>query len=122
VDHPSGVPGLGLAELLEALASADPAARAGAIARARSEAGVEEVLIGSLSDPSPEVRAAAIRGLARMEGRRATDALIEVSAGDLSILVRAEAVAALGRILEARTPPRPEPAGSAEPGGSGDAV
>jgi HEAT repeat protein len=118
VDLPSGVPGLGLAELLEALASADPSARAGAIARARPEAGVEEVLIGSLSDPSPEVRAAAIRVLARMEGRRATDALIEVSAGDISILVRAEAVAALGRILEARTPAQPEPPGTGEPGGS----
>jgi HEAT repeat protein len=119
VDHPSAVPGLGLAELLEALASADPAARAGAIARARPEAGVEGALIESLADPSPEVRAAAIRVLARMEGRRATDALIEISAGDISIQVRTEAVAALGRILEARTPPRPEPSGSAEPGGSG---
>jgi HEAT repeat protein len=113
------VPGLGLTELLEALASADPAARAGAVARARLEPSVEEVLIESLSDPSPEVRAAAIRVLARMEGRRATDALMEVSAGDISILVRAEAVAALGRILEARTPPRPEPPGTEEPGGSG---
>jgi HEAT repeat protein len=117
VDHPSGAPGLGLAELLEALASADPVVRAGAIARARPQAGVEEVLIGSLSDPSPEVRAAAVRTLARMEGRRVTEALIEVSAGDISILVRAEAVAALGRILEARTPPQPERPGTGEPGG-----
>jgi HEAT repeat protein len=119
VDHPSGVSGLGLAELLAALGSADPAARAAAIARARSEPGVEEVLIESLSDPAPEVRAAAIRVLARMEGRRATDALIEVSAGDISILVRAEAVAALGRILEARTPATPEPPAREEPRGSG---
>jgi len=116
------VPGLGLAELLEALASADPAARAGAIARARPEAGVEEVLLESLSDPSPEVRAAAVRVLARLKGRRATDALIEISAGDISILVRAEAVAALGRILEARTPPGPEPPGASEPGGAGGDV
>jgi HEAT repeat protein len=117
VDHPSGVPGLGLAELLEALASADPVVRAGAIARARPQAGVEEVLIESLSDPSPEVRAAAVRALARMEGRRVTEALIAVSAGDISILVRTEAVAALGRILEALTPPQSERPGTGEPGG-----
>jgi HEAT repeat protein len=117
VDHPSDVPGLGLAELLEALASSDPAIRAGAIVRARAEAGVEEVLIQSLSDPSAQVRAAAVRALTRMEGRRATEALIEVSAGDLSILVRAEAVAALGRILEARTPPAAQKPGVDEQAG-----
>jgi hypothetical protein len=44
-------------------------------------------------------------------------ALIEVSAGDISILVRAEAVAALGRILEARTPPQQEPPGAGEQAG-----
>jgi HEAT repeat protein len=117
VDHPSDVPGLGLAELLEALASADPAIRAGAIASARPQSGVEEVLIESLSDPSAEVRATAVRALAQMEGRRATEALIEVSAGDISILVRTEAVAALGRILQARTPPLADRPGAGEQAG-----
>jgi HEAT repeat protein len=121
VDHPSGVPGLGLAELLEALASADPAVRAGAIARARPQTGVEEVLIECLSDPSPEVRAAAVRALARIEGRRVAEALIEVSAGDISILVRAEAVAALGRILEARTPAPPGRPGAGDQTGGTEA-
>jgi HEAT repeat protein len=74
---------------------------------------VQEVLIESLADPAAEVRAATVRTLARLEGRRATEALIEVSAGDVSVLVRAEAVAALGRILQARTPPRePAPEGT----------
>jgi HEAT repeat protein len=108
VDPTSGAPRLGLAELLEALASDDPSVRAAAIGRASSQAGVADVLIESLADPSQEVRAAAVRALARMQGRRATDALIEVSSGDLSVLVRAEAVAALGRILEARAP-SPDP-------------
>jgi HEAT repeat protein len=102
VDSSSGVPGLGLAELLEGLASPDPAVRAGAVARARPSSGVEEVLIQALSDPSPEVRAAAVRALARVDGRRAVEALLQVSSDDLSVLVRAEAVAAIGRILEAR--------------------
>jgi HEAT repeat protein len=107
VDHISGTSGLGLAELLEALASPDPAARADAIGRVRPQAGVEEVLIESLADPAPEVRAAAVRGLARTQGPRGTEALIQVSAGDISVLVRAEAVAAIGRILRARTPAGP---------------
>jgi HEAT repeat protein len=77
---------------------------------------MEEVLIESLADPAAEVRAAAVRTLARVQGRRATEALIEVSAGDVSVLVRAEAVAALGRILQPRTPP-PEPG----PEGTGSA-
>jgi HEAT repeat protein len=115
VDSSSGVPGLGLAELLEALASPDPAVRAGAVARARPSSGVEEVLIQALSDPSPEVRAAAVRALARVDGRRAVEALLQVSSEDLSVLVRAEAIAAIGRILEARQhrPAGPEPEGAA---------
>jgi HEAT repeat protein len=118
VDHTPGVPGLGLAELLEALASPDPAVRAGAIARARHHAGVQEVLIESLADPAQEVRAAAVRTLGRMEGRRATEALIEVSSGDVSVLVRAEAVAALGRRLQGRTVPEPpRPTGREGPAG-----
>jgi HEAT repeat protein len=101
-------PGLGLAELLEALASPDPALRAAAIARTRPQPAMEEVLIETLSDPAPEVRAVAVRALARLEGRRGAEALIEVASGDVSVLVRAEAVAGLGRILEARSR-RPEP-------------
>jgi len=112
VDPTSGAPRLGLAELLDALASADPSVRAAAIGRASPHAGVADVLIESLADPSQEVRAATVRALARTQWRRATDALIEVSSGDLSVLVRAEAVAALGRILEARVP-SPGPGGPA---------
>jgi HEAT repeat protein len=96
-------PGLGLAELLEALASPDPAVRAAAIARTRPQPAMQGVLLGSLADPAPEVRAAAVRAVSRLEGRRVAEALIEVSSGDVSVLVRAEAVAAIGRILEART-------------------
>jgi HEAT repeat protein len=108
MDHSAGGPQLGLAELMEALASSDPAVRAGAIARARPSPGTEDVLIDALADPDPGVRREAVRALARTEGRKATGALIEVSAGDVSVAVRAEAVAALARILIARTPP-PEP-------------
>lgn len=105
VDHSAGGPQLGLAELMEALASSDPAVRARAIARARPSPGAEDVLIDALGDPDPSVRREAVRALARTEGRKATGALIEVSAGDVSVAVRAEAVAALGRILQARLPP-----------------
>ena len=104
MDHSAGGPQLGLAELMEALASSDPAVRARGIARARPSAGAEDVLIDALADPDPDVRREAVRALARTEGRKATGALIEVSAGDVSIAVRAEAVAALGRILLARAP------------------
>src|ERR671937_482420 len=103
MDRTAGRPGLGLAELLEALASPDPAVRAAAIARTRPQPAMQGVLLGSLADPAPEVRAAAVRAVSRLEGRRVAEALIEVSSGDVSVLVRAEAVAAIGRILEART-------------------
>jgi len=93
--------------LMEALASSDPAVRARGIARARPSPGAEDVLIDALADPDPDVRREAVRALARTEGRKATGALIEVSAGDVSIAVRAEAVAALGRILLARAPEEP---------------
>jgi len=105
MDHSAGGPQLGLAELMEALASGDPAVRARAIAQASPSPGTEDVLIDALSDPDPDVRREAVRALARTEGRKATGALIEVSAGDVSVAVRAEAVAALGRILLAHTPP-----------------
>ena len=123
MDHSAGGPQLGLAELLEALASSDPAVRARAIARARPSPGTEDVLIDALADPDPDVRREAVRALARTEGRKATSALIEVSAGDISVAVRAEAVAALGRILLAHTPPaEPEHEGPpSEAGGQGEA-
>jgi HEAT repeat protein len=112
MDQSAGGPWLGLAELLEALASSDPAVRARAIARARLSPGAEDVLIEALGDADPDVRREAVRALARTEGRKATGALLEVSSGDVSVAVRAEAVAALGRILLARRGPEepPEPA------------
>jgi HEAT repeat protein len=119
VDPTSGPPGLGLAELLEAPASPDPALRAGAIGRARPHGGVQEVLIESLADPAPEVRAAAVRALATTGGRRALEALIETSSGDASALVRAEAVAALGRILDERSLPPGSPGPEAGEDGAG---
>jgi HEAT repeat protein len=95
-------PSLGLAELRAALASPDPAVRARAVPRVRQERGVQEALIEALRDASPDVRRAVVRALARMEGPTATRELIRVSTDDLSVAVRAEAVAALGRILESR--------------------
>ncbi|HEY3211090.1 MAG TPA: HEAT repeat domain-containing protein [Actinomycetota bacterium] len=99
---PAGAPSLGLSELRAALASPDPGVRARAIRRARPEPGVQEALIEALRDASADVRRATVRALARLQGPRATRALIQVSTGDLSVSVRAEAVAALGKILEAR--------------------
>lgn len=101
MDHAGG-PWLGLSELRAALSSPDPGVRAHAIQRARPEPGIQEALIEALRDPSADVRRAAVRALARLQGPRATRALIQVSTGDLSVSVRTEAVAALGRILEAR--------------------
>ena len=123
MDHTAGGHQLGLAELMEALASGDPAVRARAIARARPSPGTEDVLIEALSDPDPNVRREAVRALARTEGRKATGALIEVSAGDVSVAVRAEAVAALGRILLAHTPPTEtqHEGGPSVEGGNGEA-
>jgi len=100
--EPAG-PSLGLSELRAALASPDPRVRAGAIPGVRPEPGGHEALIEALRDVSADVRRAAVRALGRLQGPRATRALIHVSTGDLSVSVRAEAVAALGRILEART-------------------
>ena len=47
---------------------------------------------------------AAVHTLGRGDGPKAAQALMEVSAGDVSVAVRAEAVAALGRILQGRFP------------------
>jgi HEAT repeat protein len=100
---PGGARSLGLSELRAALASPDPAVRARAIPRARPEPGVQEALIESLRDASSEVRRAAVRALAHLSGAAATRELIRVTGDDLSAAVRAEAVAALGRMLQART-------------------
>lgn len=103
MDPARGGRSLGLSELRAALASPDPAVRASAIPRVREEAGVQDALVEALRDASADVRRAAVRTLARLGGPGATSALIHVSMNDLSVSVRAEAVAALGRILEART-------------------
>jgi HEAT repeat protein len=102
MDPARGGRSLGLSELRAALASPDPSVRARAIPRVRPEPGVQETLIEALRDAAPEVRRAAVRTLTRLRGPRVTAALIHVSTNDLSVSVRAEAVAALGRILEAR--------------------
>jgi HEAT repeat protein len=114
MDQTAGGPLLDVAELMEALISTDPRVRARAIARARASPGTEDVLIDALRDPDPEVRREAVRALARTEGRKATGALMEVSEGDVSVAVRAEAVAALGRILLARLPPEADEQESGE--------
>jgi len=103
MDPARGGRSLGLSELRAALASSDPAVRARAIPRVREEPGVQDALIEALRDASADVRRAAVRTLARLQGSGATRALIHVSTNDLSVAVRAEAVAALGRILETRT-------------------
>jgi HEAT repeat protein len=102
MDPARGGRSLGLSELRAALASSDPAIRARAIARVREEPGVQDALIEALRDASAEVRRAAVRTLARLQAPGTTRALIHVSSNDLSVAVRAEAVAALGRILETR--------------------
>ena len=103
MDPARGGRSLGLSELLAALASSDPAVRARAIPRVRPEPGVKEALIEALRDASSDVRRAAVRELAQMREPGTASALIHVSMTDLSIVVRAEAVAALWSILESRT-------------------
>jgi HEAT repeat protein len=103
-DETEGERELEPAEVEEALASTDPHARAQALLRARREAGLERILVQALEDDEPRVRRAAVRALAALRGPRGTHALMQVAAHDLSGLVRAEAIAALGRILEARSP------------------
>jgi HEAT repeat protein len=97
-------PQLAPAEVEEALGSTDPQARAQALLRARREAGLERILVQALEDDEPRVRRAAVRALAALRGPRGTRALMQVAAHDLSGNVRAEAIAALGRILETRFP------------------
>src|SRR5437870_2250711 len=80
----SGAPELGAGGLSDALASAEPAVRYDAVDRAGRGPDVLEVVLDALVDPDPEVRRAAVRALVRGDGPRATRALIEVSAGDVS--------------------------------------
>ena len=91
-------------EVEAALGSTDPQARAQALLRARREAGLERILVQALEDDEARVRRAAVRALAALRGPRGTRALMQVAAHDLSGTVRAEAIAALGRILETRAP------------------
>ena len=100
-DPPPSGP-LGAGELRQALASGDPAARADAIARVRPEPGVEEALVEALDDSDPGVRWAAVRALAGFRGAITIRALMRVASGDIAPTVRAEAVAAVGNLLEKR--------------------
>ena len=88
------------ADLQKALASSDPAERASAIGRARLDPTAEQAVIEALQDADPDVRRASIKKLARWRRPLGIRALIQASAGDPSPSVRAEAVAALGAILE----------------------
>jgi hypothetical protein len=94
-------------ELRSALASADPSLRAAGLNRARPGPGVEQAVVEALADTEVDVRLAALRALVRLRGPRGTGILIEVAASDLSPAVRAEAVAAIARILDGRTLPPP---------------
>jgi HEAT repeat protein len=109
--HGPGDAALGAGELRQALGSPDPALRAAALDRARPGPGVEEILVGALRDHSPEVRRAAARAIGRVDGPVATRALMEQLSGDLSVRVRLEAVAAIGRILSERVRDGNEPGG-----------
>ena len=91
-------PGLGLSELHAALGSDDPARRADAVRRVRSDPGVEQALVETLSDPDEGVRRASVTALGRLGGPVATRALIRMSAIDPSPEVRGDAVEALGRL------------------------
>ncbi|MGH2573408.1 MAG: HEAT repeat domain-containing protein [Actinomycetota bacterium] len=116
MDESPGVPELGLRALRDELSSSDPSERAAALSRARLEPGVEEVLIEALRDSDERVRRESVRTLARLGTAGGRLALIEVSSSDISPAVRAEAVAALGRILESL---RPRPAPGGDPGEEG---
>jgi hypothetical protein len=94
----------------EALRSQDPVRRANAILSAPVGSDLERLLVLHLGDPSPSVRVACVRRLVAAHGPRGVRALIRAAAQDPSPTVRGEAIAALGRIMEARTrsdTPRP---------------
>jgi hypothetical protein len=100
VDPPHPDPELEFVEFERALASRDPGRRAAALLHAPERPGAEELIIRVLmADPAVDVRRAAARSLARFRGAGATRALIAASSLDLSPAVRAEAVAAVGRLL-----------------------
>ena len=61
-------------------------------------------MVGALDDPEPEVRLASVQALTRLRGPSGTRALMRAAAGDPSPAVRAEALAGLSRILQARSP------------------
>ncbi len=84
------------------LASPDPRRRAAAVARAAANPSGERWVVGALDDPDPSVRLEAVRTLARLARPRGIRALSRVAAGDVSRVVRREAVAGIGRILTAR--------------------
>ena len=94
----------GVAELRAALASADASVRARALLRAPPDPGVERLMIGALEDPEPEVRLASVQAITHLRGPGGTRALMDAAAGDPSPAVRAEALAGLSRILQARSP------------------
>ena len=87
-------------DLQKALASSDPAERASAIGRARLDPVAEQTVIEALQDADAEVRRASVKTLARWRRPLGIKALIQASATDPSPSVRADAVAALGAILE----------------------
>lgn len=89
---------LGPEEVRTGLGSADPAARADALRRARPEPSLGPLLAAALADPDQAVRAEAVRTLARVRGRDAARALMQVAVADPAPAVRREAVLALGRI------------------------
>lgn len=89
---------LGPEEVRAGLGSADPAARADALRRARPDPALAPLLATALADPEEAVRVEAVRALARLHGRGAARALMRVAAADPAPAVRCEAVLALGRI------------------------
>lgn len=62
------------------------------------------MVIGALRDRDDEVRRECVRTLARLGTPSGRQALIHASSADISPEVRAEAVAALGRVLESLRP------------------
>jgi HEAT repeat protein len=102
MDHRPGETSPDLTALREGLASNEASARAAAVLAAGNLPGVEDLVLGALTDPAPEVRRAAVQTLGRIGGPRGVRALMGTSRRDLSAFVRAEAVAVLGRILRSR--------------------
>jgi HEAT repeat protein len=92
----------GSSELLDALASPDPATRAAAVAAATLDPDTEEAVVGALRDPEPKVRLAAIGKLEDWGGSAALGALAEAATRDPAPEVRARAVGALGEVVRRR--------------------